>query len=334
MSEHHETVIVKAPVEHVYNFFTHFNDFPKFMTFIKEVTYYDDQRSHWVAQVVGTQEWDAINENWIPNVQVGWRSTSGLKNSGAVRFTSLSADSTSVDVYLSYTPPAGALGEVVDKLSTEHYFAEILRRDLNNFARMVEEAPPGALDPMQSHYLFHENSAAAKNDLTPRQKESMQADPMMSDNALQARSRTVQEEEQQQQEAHQQQEMALQQEHQRQQAAIQQQEEVLRRQAESDVASQVSRIQPEEEPERPLDPVYDTIGGRNASMDRTAIGDKDGRTERFPEHYRDPMTSRAPHKRTDEDEADVDPTIESPWRTSMLGRETGSQEPNTPPEEP
>ena len=53
MAEHHVSVTVDAPVHQVYSMFTHFNDFPKFMSFVKEVTYYDDQRSHWVAEVAG-----------------------------------------------------------------------------------------------------------------------------------------------------------------------------------------------------------------------------------------------------------------------------------------
>ena len=49
MAEHQASVMVNAPVDQVYQMFTHFNYFPKFMHFVKEVTYYDDIRSHWVA---------------------------------------------------------------------------------------------------------------------------------------------------------------------------------------------------------------------------------------------------------------------------------------------
>ncbi len=64
-TEHHASVMVNAPIHQVYGLFSHFNDFPKFMSFVKEVTYYDDQRSHWVAEVVGRHEWDAVNQDWI-----------------------------------------------------------------------------------------------------------------------------------------------------------------------------------------------------------------------------------------------------------------------------
>ena len=39
MAEHHVSVTVNAPLHQVYTLFTHFNDFPKFMSFVKEVTY-------------------------------------------------------------------------------------------------------------------------------------------------------------------------------------------------------------------------------------------------------------------------------------------------------
>src|SRR5579885_2402338 len=98
LAEHHAAVTVNAPVHQVYSLFSHFNDFPKFMTFVKEVTYYDDQRSHWVADVAGNHEWDAVNEDWIPDRQIGWRSFSGLENYGRVIFQPVSEDQTRVDV--------------------------------------------------------------------------------------------------------------------------------------------------------------------------------------------------------------------------------------------
>src|SRR6185312_14597295 len=112
MVDHHVSVTVKAPVHQVYELFTHFNDFPKFMRFIKEVTYYDSQRSHWVAQIAGRHEWDAINENWIPDRQVGWRSISGLENTGLVTFQQTGLEQTLVNVFLSYNPPVGVLGNL------------------------------------------------------------------------------------------------------------------------------------------------------------------------------------------------------------------------------
>ncbi len=86
MAEHQAAVTINAPVRDVYQLFTHFNDFPKFMSYIKEVTYKDAQTSHWVANVVGDHQWDAVNDGWQEGRQIGWRSIDGLENSGTVTF--------------------------------------------------------------------------------------------------------------------------------------------------------------------------------------------------------------------------------------------------------
>jgi len=80
---------------------------------------------------------------------------------------------TLVDVYLSYNPPAGVLGDVGEKLGAGSRFEKALQQDLDNFARMVDQAPTGALDPQSSSYLFHSGSAAAQGKTTDRQNASM-----------------------------------------------------------------------------------------------------------------------------------------------------------------
>ncbi|GCE25451.1 hypothetical protein KDA_09350 [Dictyobacter alpinus] len=175
-STHQAEVLVNAPVHQVYSLFTHFNDFPKFMSFIKEVTYHDEQSSHWVADVVGRHEWDAVNDDWREDQQIGWRSTNGLENFGSVTFTPTSDDQTTVHVSISYNPPAGVLGDAGEKLGAGSRFQTALEHDLNHFAQMVNEAPAGALDPNSSNYLFHEDSAASKGQTTSRQNETMQGD--------------------------------------------------------------------------------------------------------------------------------------------------------------
>ena len=170
-TEHHASVMVNAPVQQVYSLFSHFNDFPKFMSFVKEVTYY--QRSHWVAEVVGRHEWDAVNQDWIENRQIGWSSYNGFENAGRVTFQTIGPMQTLVDVFISYNPPAGVLGDAGEKLGAGSRFEKALQHDLDNFSRMVDQAPAGALDPQSSNYLFHGDSAAAKGATTSRQNATM-----------------------------------------------------------------------------------------------------------------------------------------------------------------
>ncbi len=173
MADHRASVVVNAPVEQVYAMFSHFNDFHKFMRFVKEVTYYDDMRSHWVAEIAGRHEWDATNTGWQPNRRIGWTSTDGLENAGVVTFTPHGPNQTQVDVTITYNPPGGIIGDAGEALGTGKRFERALQEDLDNFARMVEHAPAGALDPMSSNYLFHEGSAAARGETTDAQNRTM-----------------------------------------------------------------------------------------------------------------------------------------------------------------
>lgn len=325
MVESHATVTVKATVQKVYDFFTHFNDFPKFMHFVKEVTYYDEQRSHWVVQITGTHEWDAVNEHWIPNRQIGWRSVNGLQNRGRVKFTPHRDQQTTIDVYLSYEPPAGVIGKAVNQLGLTSV-DESLQQDLDHFAQMIEQAPAGALDPMQSHYLFHEESAIARQQTTERQNAAMANDPMMSRSALQQRSLDIDLENALQREIQQQAAEEQQRAIEEQQAAIQQNEQLRKQAALDRQAAEQSQQQAADttNTETTPHPVHDTIGGRNASISNTAFGDLDGRIQRFPDYQKDPMTARRPIVKDGQvmppEVANVEE--ESPWRTSITGIDT------------
>lgn len=313
MSEHHGFVVVQAPIRQVYELFTHFNDFPKFMSFVKEVTYYDDLRSHWVVQLAGTHEWDAVNEEWVPDRQIGWRSIRGLQNEGRVKFLSLGVEQTQIDVYISYTPPAGMLGEAADRLLVDEQFDAILQKDLTHFARMVEEAPAGALDPMQSHYLFHDESAVARQHVTSHQEQSMQQDSMMSQPALDKREEIIAREQHEMQAHTQQQAQELQRQHAEQQEAIQAQQIALQQQARQDQQIQAERQRMARHAGGNKVSRRETLGGRGAQRERTALGDQDARSQRFPNYQMDPMRSRAPGQM---DEV----TEESPWNISIHGQ--------------
>ncbi len=323
MAEYSASVTVKAPASQVYTLFTHFNDFPKFMRFVKEVTYYDEQRTHWVVHVLKDYEWDAVNEDWIPNQQIGWRSTSGLHTSGRVKFRSMGPNRTIVDVYIYYLPPTGSLGKLGDTLGAGSLFETILKEDLNHFAHMVEQAAPGALDPMSSHYLFHPRSAIANKATTQRQNMAMQQDPRMSAEALAERQARIEREKAEQQKAQQEQEDAeqrrreLDQQTRREQQVLLEREEVRRRQEQKEREEELAHLALEK---RVLHPVYDTIGGRDASRDRTAFGDRDAIRPRHIHYEQDPMTARYPIKKGNPTQplADDRPR-ESPWHNSIRG---------------
>jgi hypothetical protein len=291
MIDHSASVTIKAPVHQAYELFTHFDDFPKFMSFIREVTYYDDQRSHWVVQVINQYEWDAVKEDWLPDQQIGWRSTRGLHNSGKVKFRSLGPESTIIDVYIQYIPPKGLLGQLGETIGISSYFEAILQKDLDNFARMVELAPTGALDPMSSHYLFHSESAAAKKLVTSKQLAQWQKDPMMSLQALAERQVRITREAEQHQRQQAEREIAKQLRKEQEQQWIREQQALLQHEAERRQQEQlIHQAVIRHETEIQLDPRYTYAAWARG------LGDKDGLRARIPNFTQDPMTSRRPPK--------------------------------------
>ena len=76
-----ESIDVTAPVSTVYNQWTQFEEFPRFMEGVESVTQTDDTHLHWVAEVAGREmEWDAeITEQLRRARRV--ESTSGDENS-------------------------------------------------------------------------------------------------------------------------------------------------------------------------------------------------------------------------------------------------------------
>jgi hypothetical protein len=255
-----------------------------------EVTYYDDQRSHWVVQVIRQYEWDAVKEDWIPDQQIGWRSTRGLHNSGKVKFRSLGPESTIIDVYIQYVPPKGLLGQLGETMGISSYFEVILQKDLDNFAHMVELSPAGALDPMSSHYLFHSESAAAKKLVTSKQLAQWQKDPMMSLQALAERQVRIACEAEQHRHQQAEREITRRLSKEQEQQWIREQQALLQREAER---RQQERLKHQAVVRQKTEVQLDS---HTYAAWARGLGDKDGLRARIPNFTQDPMTSRCPPK--------------------------------------
>lgn len=109
-----KSITINKPVEEVFKFWSQFENFPQFMSNLKEVKDLGEGRSHWVASgPIGTPfEWDAVITDFEESKAIGWESEPGstVENSGMVEFEQGDNDSTEVYVVLSYNPPGGALG--------------------------------------------------------------------------------------------------------------------------------------------------------------------------------------------------------------------------------
>ena len=130
-----KTIEVDCPVRTVYNQWTQFEDFPKFMAGVKEVRQLDDTHLHWCAEVWGKdKEWDAEITEQEPDQRVSWRSVGGATNAGTVRFEPLGENRTLVRLALSYEPEGVAenIGSAVGVMQTQ------VEKSVRDFKQFIE----------------------------------------------------------------------------------------------------------------------------------------------------------------------------------------------------
>jgi uncharacterized membrane protein len=115
-----KTISIQAPVERVYEIWSDHENFPHFMSHVREVKNLGDGRYHWT--VLGPAgmpfEWEGSITKHVPNQLLEFESTPGsvIEQHGIVRFEPNEHGGTRIDVKMSYLPPAGAAGHVVAKL--------------------------------------------------------------------------------------------------------------------------------------------------------------------------------------------------------------------------
>jgi uncharacterized membrane protein len=130
-----KTIEVAAPVSTVYNQWTQFEEFPRFMEGVKEVRQLDDKRLHWVAEIGGKRkEWDAEIFEQIPDESIAWRSMGGTKNAGQVLFRPVGNNGTRICLRLNYDPE-GALENAADALGV---VGRRVEGDLKRFKEFIQ----------------------------------------------------------------------------------------------------------------------------------------------------------------------------------------------------
>ncbi len=137
-----KTLHIEAPVERVYEFWTDYQNFPLFMSNLREVRDLGGGRSHWVVRGPGGVpiEWNAVITEQVPGEILAWRSRPGsmLDNAGAVRFRP-EGEGTRVELRLCYSPPAGGAGQAVVELLGADPRAK-LNEDLGRLKSLLEGA--------------------------------------------------------------------------------------------------------------------------------------------------------------------------------------------------
>jgi uncharacterized membrane protein len=131
---------IDAPVEHVFDLFSNFENFPRWMRNIKDVHYSGRHFTRWTAAAPfgTTVEWEAETIVFQPDRKISWHSVRGdIDTEGEVIFEETRRGTTRLHVVLGYKPPAGRMGEIVAELFGVDP-GEQLEDDLERFAAVAE----------------------------------------------------------------------------------------------------------------------------------------------------------------------------------------------------
>ena len=115
-----KTINIEAPVDRVFAYWSHPENFPDFMSHVLEVRRIGDGFYRWtVGGPAGLRvQWDAGITDLDFNKRLAWKSLPGavVGQAGVTQFSSNPDGSTRIDVKMSYNPPAGALGHAIAEL--------------------------------------------------------------------------------------------------------------------------------------------------------------------------------------------------------------------------
>jgi uncharacterized membrane protein len=137
MSTIEESIEVQAPLSTVYNQWTQFEEFPRFMEGVEEIRQIDDTHMHWVAEFGGSRhEWDAEVTEQKPDERVAWKNTDGTENAGVVTFHRLDDENTRVMVQMDFVPE-GIMDKIGEAIGAPD---RRVQGDLGRFMEMIEAA--------------------------------------------------------------------------------------------------------------------------------------------------------------------------------------------------
>jgi uncharacterized membrane protein len=142
-----ESVTVNAPPERVYEVWTRFENFPRFMPAVREVRSTGADRTHWVISgpAGAPLEFESVVTRRQPPSAVAWRTVEGalVSHGGTARFRPAGPGATRVDVTMWWRPAGGGIGESVATLSGIDP-AHVLREGLERFKGELEQGKHAA----------------------------------------------------------------------------------------------------------------------------------------------------------------------------------------------
>jgi uncharacterized membrane protein len=140
-----KTIYIDAPIEHVFDTWANYENFPRFMSNVKSVRPLGGDRSHWTVRGpagIGVA-FDSVAQMQRPT-ELAWESEPGstVQTNGRVTLVP-EGSGTRATVHLCYRPPAGAMGQAVSTLLGANPRREF-DDDLNRMKGFIESRRLGA----------------------------------------------------------------------------------------------------------------------------------------------------------------------------------------------
>ena len=130
-----QSVDVAAPIDIVYDQFTQFEDYPKFMHRVERVEQKDDVTVAFDEKIWGIRRhWEAEIVEQRPDERIVWESVSGMEHVGVVTFHELAERLTRIELNIDIDPSGP-----IEKIARGARFAKrAARADLKRFKAYVE----------------------------------------------------------------------------------------------------------------------------------------------------------------------------------------------------
>jgi hypothetical protein len=155
------SIEINAPLQAVYNQWTRFEEFPRFMGGIDEVRQDGPNKLFWRAKIGGKEkQWEAKITEQVSNERIAWQSVEGAPNRGAVTFEQVDVSLTRVTLKMEYDPE-GLLEQAGDALGITLGQVE---EDLNRFRDLMEKTG-GEIGPWSGQFERLEMSESTEQNI-------------------------------------------------------------------------------------------------------------------------------------------------------------------------
>ena len=134
--------MINRPRQELYAYWRDFTNLPTFMENVKSVEIMESGRSSWIVAGPAGADFELVSEitEERPGEFIAWRSLeeSDIDHEGWIEFRDNPfGRGTEVRVFISYDPPAGALGKMVAKVMQREPRIQA-RRELRRFKQLME----------------------------------------------------------------------------------------------------------------------------------------------------------------------------------------------------